>query len=122
MLLECLSIMREEQRICSTNYNGLQPKKGMEEAWQQGRRKIEILEDLIHAYDSEQVRRSLADWQKEIMEQNREPEGKMDGENWIKKLPYLTAEQIAALQCGELDIEDVTGNNGPLSHGDGKPV
>ena len=122
MLLECLSIMREEQRICSTNYNGLQPKKGMEEAWQQVRRKIEILEDLIHAYDSEPVRRSLADWQKEIMEQNREPEGKMDGENWIKNLPYLTAEQIAALQCGELDIEDVTGNNGPLSHGDGKPI
>lgn len=114
--MECLSIMREELRICSANFNGLAPKKGMEEAWQQGRRKIEILEELIHAYDSEPVRRSLADWQKEIMERNREPEGKMDREDWLKSQTYLTPEEMEMIRRGEMDIEDVTGNNGPLSH------
>ena len=68
VLLECLSIMREEQRICSKNYNCLEPAKGMEEAWNQGRKKIQILEDMIHAYDSEPVRKALADWQKDVME------------------------------------------------------
>ena len=32
-----------------------------------------ILEDLIHAYDSEPVRRALADWQKDVMENGVEP-------------------------------------------------
>ena len=67
VLLECLSIMREEQRIMSKNYNALEPAKGMEEAWAQGREKIQILEDLIQAYDTEPVRRALADWQKDVM-------------------------------------------------------
>lgn len=60
--------MREEQRILSKNYNGLEPKEGMEEAWQQGRKKLDILQDMIHAQDNESVRRAMADWQKEIME------------------------------------------------------
>lgn len=68
VLLECLSIMREEQRICSKGYNCLEPAKGMEEAWEQGRRKIELLEDIIHALDSEPVLRAMANWQKEIVE------------------------------------------------------
>lgn len=72
VLLECLSIMRQELAICSKTYNGLEPKKGMEEAWEQGRVKVQILEDMIHAYDSEPVRKALADWQLEIMEQGPE--------------------------------------------------
>lgn len=67
VLMECLSIMREELAICSTHYDGLEPKKGMEEAWRQTREKIEILKDLIHAMESEQVRHVLANWQKEVM-------------------------------------------------------
>ena len=67
VLMECLSIMREELRICSANYNGLVPKKGMEEAWAQCRRKVGILEDLIHAMDSEPVRAVIAHWQMEVM-------------------------------------------------------
>lgn len=73
VLLECLDIMRQELAIVSKHYNGLEPKKGMEEAWEQGREKIRILEDLIHAYDSEPVRRALADWQKDVMENGVEP-------------------------------------------------
>lgn len=68
VLLECLSIMREEQRICSKGYNCLEPAKGMEEAWEQGRRKITILQEIIQALDSEPVLRAMAGWQKEIME------------------------------------------------------
>ena len=66
VLLECLSIMREEQRIVSKHYNGLEPAPGMEEAWRQGRKKIEILEDMIHALESEHVRRAMADWQMDV--------------------------------------------------------
>ena len=64
-LLECLSIMREEQRIVSKNYNCLEPAKGMEEAWEQGRRKIQILQEHIQSLDSEHVLKALAEWQKE---------------------------------------------------------
>ena len=68
VLLECLSIMREELRICSKGYNCLEPAKGMEEAWEQGRRKVQILQHMIQAYESEPVRKALADWQKDVME------------------------------------------------------
>ena len=53
VLLECLQIMREELNICSSKYNGLEPKKGMEEAWAQCRKKVSVLEDLTQAMDSE---------------------------------------------------------------------
>ena len=79
VLLECLSIMREEQRLCSKHYNGLEPKRGMEEAWKQGRRKIEILEELIHSYDNPDVRAAIADWQRDVME-NGPTQLKLDGE------------------------------------------
>lgn len=67
VLIECLAIMREELQICSKNWNGLEPKEGMEDAWEQGRQKIEILKDMIAALSSEPVRAALADWQKEVM-------------------------------------------------------
>lgn len=72
VLLECLSIMKEELNLTSKGYNGLEPVPGMEDAWEQCRQKVEILKDLIHAYDSENVRHALADWQKEIMENGTE--------------------------------------------------
>jgi hypothetical protein len=78
--------MREELAICSKTYNGLEPKKGMEEAWEQGRVKVRILEELIQAYDSEAVRRSLADWQKELMHHGIQRELKFDGEDQVMKL------------------------------------
>ena len=82
VLLECLEIMKAELAICSKHYNGLEPMKGMEEAWQQGRKKVEILKDLIHAYDSEPVRAALADWQKDVMENGpRALEVTADGED-----------------------------------------
>ena len=83
VLLECLSIMREELGICSKNYNGLIPKEGMEEAWEQARRKVKILEELIHAYDCEKVRVALADWQKEVMQEGPPKSIKFDGEDEV---------------------------------------
>ena len=86
VLLECLSIMRRELMIASKKYNGLEPAKGMEEAWEQGREKIRILEELIHAYESEPVRRALADWQKDIMAHGVQREMKFDEEGQVMKL------------------------------------
>ena len=67
-LMKCLVIIREELRICSTDYRGLTPKKGMEQAWEECRGEVTVLEDLLHAYESEPVRNVLADWQKDVME------------------------------------------------------
>ena len=83
VLLECLSIMRAELRVCSKDYNGLIPADRMEEAWEQGRQKVKILEDLIHAYDSEPVRVALADWQKEIMQEGPPASIRFDGEDEV---------------------------------------
>ena len=62
VLIECLQIMREELNICSSKYNGLEPKKGMEEAWEQAREKVRILQALIPALESEPVKKALAEW------------------------------------------------------------
>ena len=85
VLLECLSIMKSELAICSKHYNGLEPANGMEEAWQQGRKKVEILKELIHAYDSEPVRAAIADWQQEVMD-NGPSALKLDGEKQEVKM------------------------------------
>lgn len=86
VLIECLQIMRQELMMVSKKYDGLEPAERMEEAWDQGRKKIEILEDLIHAYESEPVRRALADWQLDIMQHGVQREMKFDGEGQVMKL------------------------------------
>lgn len=69
VLLKCLHIMREEFRMTSKRYNGLEPAEGLEEIWQAQRQEIAVLEDMIQALDSEPVRAALANWQKEVMQQ-----------------------------------------------------
>lgn len=86
VLIECLQIMRQELMMCSKRYDTLEPAERMEEAWEQGRQKIAILEDLIHAYESEPVRRALADWQKDIMLHGVQREMKFDGEGQVMNL------------------------------------
>lgn len=78
VLMECLSIMREELRIMSRNYNSREPAPGMEEAFAQGEKKIQILMDLIHSYDNEKVRNALADWQKDVMDNGIQTELRFD--------------------------------------------
>ena len=67
VLMECLSIMRQELAIMSKHYNGHEPAPGMEEAWNQARKKVEILQDIIHALDSENVKSALAHWQMDVI-------------------------------------------------------
>ena len=68
VLIECLGIIKEEQRLSSKDYNGLVPKEGMEESWDQARRKVQVLKDAIPALESEPVRAAMANWQKDVME------------------------------------------------------
>lgn len=63
VLFECMQIMREELDICSKKYNGLEPKEGMEEAWAQARIKVQILQNMLHAMDNEEVRAALGKWE-----------------------------------------------------------
>ena len=94
VLIECLQIMREELNLCSSKYNGLEPKEGMEEAWEQAREKVKIVQELIHAYDSEPVRKALADWQNEIIEKGPKP---LDVDDLIPpRRPLFSQRQEAA--------------------------
>lgn len=67
-LEKCLVILREELRICSDDYRGLTPKKGMEQAWDETRKEIGFIQEMIHALNNEKVRAVIANWQKEVME------------------------------------------------------
>ena len=60
VLIECLEIMRQELAVFSKHYDGLEPARGMEEAWEQGRRKVEILKDLCQSMDSPLVEEAMA--------------------------------------------------------------
>ena len=110
VLLECLSIMREEQRIMSKNYNCLEPAKGMEEAWEQGREKIRILEEHIQALDSEPVLKALASWQ---MEEKPPKENNTDF-----GMPYGGFIEINdEMKLAPLDLSTIVQKN--LDHEDG---
>ena len=79
-LLDCLQIKRRELGVCSKHYNGLEPAKGMEEAWDIHRREVDLLEKLIQSMDSEEVRVALAAWQVEVMQNNGRADSlKLDG-------------------------------------------
>jgi len=73
VLIECLGIIKEEQRLSSKDYNGLVPKEGMEESWDQARRKVQVLKDAIPALESEPVRVAMANWQKDVMQNGPGP-------------------------------------------------
>ncbi len=70
VLIECLQIMRGQLKLLSTGDNTLIPKKGMEDQYFDQRKKCAILEDLIHAYETEAVRKALNDWQMKIIRED----------------------------------------------------
>ena len=107
VLLECLSIMRSELAICSKHYNGLEPKEGMEEAWEQGRIKVEILKDLCQSMDSPLVEEALATWRMSE-EKAEETNGKL--KDWQTRILERGPE---ALPLDE-ENEDRNPINGPL--------
>ena len=67
VLLECLEYERGLWKLCSKNYDMLEPMKGMDDKFDEQKEKCRILQELIQAYDSETVRAALADWQKDAM-------------------------------------------------------
>ncbi len=79
VLLECLEIIRQEWRIASKSYNCLEPKEGMEDAFDDCMVKATVLQQLIQAMETEPVRAAialfleekpeagLARWQKDLM-------------------------------------------------------
>ena len=103
VLLECLSIMREELNLCSSKYNGLEPKKGMEEAWEQAREKVRILQELIQAYESEQVRAAIAKWQQEVMEHGAPKENNSEF-GFISKPVMKTTNEVDELDAARYGL------------------
>ena len=100
VLKECLSIMRQELAICSENYNGLTPKKGMEEAWEQGRQKVAILQEMIQALQNESVRMAMADWQKDLMKNGIQTELKFDEERQHQEADAADHPEEWGISCG----------------------
>ena len=79
VLLECLEYERGLKKMCSVDHEGRLPLQGMEDLFRDQEEKCGILQDMIHALDSEHVRRAIADWQKEIMDNGPPRELKLDG-------------------------------------------
>lgn len=79
VLLECLEYERGLKKMCSVDHEGRLPLQGMEDLFHDQAEKCQILQDMIHAMDSETVRRAIADWQKDIMENGPPKELKLDG-------------------------------------------
>ena len=67
VLLEALE--EQEARLARCSVNGLKliPLQGLQDEFRAQLEKCRILREMIQALESEPVRRSMADWQKEIM-------------------------------------------------------
>ena len=68
MLKECLEYERDLWKLTSVNYNMLVPMKGMEDQFEEQKAKCMILQEMIQALQVESVKRAMADWQKDIIE------------------------------------------------------
>lgn len=68
MLKECLEYERDLWKLTSANYNMLVPMKGMEDQFEEQKAKCMILQEMIQALQVESVKRAMADWQKDIMD------------------------------------------------------
>ena len=78
VLLECLEYERGKKKLCSVDHQGRMPLKGFEDLFKDQEEKCQILQDMIHALDSEHVRRAIAEWQMDVME-NGPTALKLDG-------------------------------------------
>lgn len=67
VLLECLEHFRGLKKLCSKEHKGLEPAEGEEDLFYMLEKKCRIMQELIQAYESEPVRKALADWQNEVM-------------------------------------------------------
>lgn len=72
ILKEYLEIEVAALKTVSKNQTMLEPKKGREAQWEWRRKRCGLLRDMIQALETEPVRRALSEWQKIIMEEDRE--------------------------------------------------
>ena len=86
-LLECLDIMRRFRNCFSHKGWGAVPIERYQALFAEYQTKCEILEDMIHALDSEPVRAALANWQKEIMIENERRYKAENGDHHPEKRP-----------------------------------
>lgn len=91
VLLECLEYKRGLKKLCSVDHQGRMPLKGSEDLFYAQQKKCGIIEDMIHAMDSEPVKRAMADWQKDVME-NGPSALKLDGEENVMRFTDEAAE------------------------------
>ena len=77
-LKNCLEYQRGMLNMCSVNYDGRMPMKGMENEFNEKRKMCEILQDMIQACQTEPVRDALANWQLDIMAKGIQTELKFD--------------------------------------------
>lgn len=106
VLIECIEIFREQLRITSRNYRYLEPAKGMEQAWQEARWKLEILEDLCQSMDSPLVEEALTVWR---MEQEKAEKTKGKLKDWQKVVMEKGPEALP------LDQETINENRNPIN-------
>ena len=63
VLEECLKERNEIKRLCSRDYESLEPARGMEDEFYAEEQKCRILRELLQAIKSEPVRIALGDWE-----------------------------------------------------------
>lgn len=68
VLLEYLTRERQKLKMVSKGGNMLEPAFGLAAEWKTQRKRCEILQKLVRALESEPVRRSIAEWQKEMLQ------------------------------------------------------
>ena len=94
VLLECLEHFRGLKKLCSKEHKGLEPAEGEEDLFYMLEEKCRIMQELIQAYESEPVRKALADWKNEVMEKGPKP---LDVDDLIPpRRPLFSQRQEAA--------------------------
>ena len=106
VLIECLEIMKQELAVFSKHYDGLEPARGMEEAWEQGRRKVEILKDLCQSMDSPLVEEAMATWR---MSQEQAEETREKLKDWQTRIMEKGPEALP------LDEETINEHRNPIN-------
>lgn len=71
VLLECLGMMEQRRNEMSAGQRGLVPAAGYEDEFFRQQEKCRVLQRLIQAYESEPVRKAVAEWQVRLMEGKR---------------------------------------------------
>ena len=72
ILKEYLEIEIAALKTVSKNQTMLEPKQGKEAQWEWRRKRCGLLRDMIQALETEPVRKAMSDWQKIIMDEDRE--------------------------------------------------